>query len=135
MVLDFIGNYKNNFMIPIALSGDRTYNKDNVRRYLMEGGRMIPGASTIHFDEISRKRIYESIDRMSTTKSMLAEHYSQLKERLGKIPTILDFYFNGEIDPMLFVEYSNPMTNLYVWLIKNTRLLFLSRKKYFGICF
>lgn len=106
VVLDFIGNYKNNFMIPIALSGDRTYNKDNVRRYLMEGGRMIPGASTIHFDEISRKRIYESIDRMSTTKSMLAEHYSQLKERLGKIPTILDFYFNGEIDPMLFVEYS-----------------------------
>ena len=26
VVLDFIGNYKNNFMIPIALSGDRSYN-------------------------------------------------------------------------------------------------------------
>lgn len=37
VVLDFIGNYKNNFMIPIALSGDRTYNKDNLRKYLMEG--------------------------------------------------------------------------------------------------
>lgn len=42
-------------MIPIALSGDRTYNKDNIRRYIMEGGRIIPGASTVHFDEISRK--------------------------------------------------------------------------------
>ena len=26
VILDFIGNYKNNFMIPIALSGDRSYN-------------------------------------------------------------------------------------------------------------
>ena len=39
VILDFIGNYKNNFMIPIALSGDRTYNKDNIRRYMLEGGR------------------------------------------------------------------------------------------------
>lgn len=52
VILDFIGNYKNNFMIPIALSGDRSYNKDNIRRYLREGGRVIPGASTIHFDSI-----------------------------------------------------------------------------------
>ena len=29
VILDFIGNYNNNFMIPIALSGDRTYNKDS----------------------------------------------------------------------------------------------------------
>lgn len=58
VVLDFIGNYRNNFMIPIALSGDRSYNKDNIRRYVTEGGRVIPGASTIHFDEISRKRIF-----------------------------------------------------------------------------
>ena len=106
VILDFIGNYKNNFMIPIALSGDRSYNKDNIRRYLMEGGRVIPGASTIHFDEISRKRIYESIDRMSTTKNFLTENYTAMKNRLGRIPTILDFYKNGEIDPMLFVEYS-----------------------------
>ena len=27
VVLDFIGNYRNNFMIPVALSGDRSYNK------------------------------------------------------------------------------------------------------------
>ena len=62
VILDFIGNYKNNFMIPIALSGDRTYNKDNIRRYVMEGGRVLPGASTIHFDKVSRKRIFSAID-------------------------------------------------------------------------
>ena len=27
VILDFIGNYNNNFMIPMALSGDRTYNQ------------------------------------------------------------------------------------------------------------
>lgn len=54
-------NYKNNFMIPIALSGDRSYDKDNIRRYLMEGNKVIPGASSISFDEVSKKRIYNSI--------------------------------------------------------------------------
>ncbi len=28
VILDFIGNYSNSFMIPLALSGDRSYNKD-----------------------------------------------------------------------------------------------------------
>lgn len=55
VILDFIGNYMNNFMIPIALSGDRTYNKDTIRKYVREGSRVIPGESTIHFDEISKK--------------------------------------------------------------------------------
>ena len=55
VILDFIGNYKNNFMIPIALFGDRSYNKDNIRRYLREGSRVITGASMIHFDSIRRK--------------------------------------------------------------------------------
>ena len=63
VILDFIGNYMNNFMIPIALSGDRSYNKDSMRRYVREGARVIPGSSTIHFDEISRKRIYASIEQ------------------------------------------------------------------------
>ncbi|MGN1275642.1 MAG: DEAD/DEAH box helicase family protein, partial [Floccifex sp.] len=36
VILDFIGNYNNNFMIPIALSGDHSYNKDNIRRYVLE---------------------------------------------------------------------------------------------------
>ena len=61
VVLDFIGNYRNNFMIPIALSGDLSYNKDNIRRYVTEGGRVIPGASTIHFDEVSRNEIFKRL--------------------------------------------------------------------------
>ncbi|MCX0352785.1 DEAD/DEAH box helicase family protein, partial [Clostridium perfringens] len=62
VILDFIGNYTNNFLIPIALSGDRSFNKDNTRKYITDGTRMIPGCSTINFDDISKKKIFESID-------------------------------------------------------------------------
>lgn len=106
VILDFIGNYKNNFMIPIALSGDRSYNKDTVRRYVMEGSRVIPGSSTIHFDEISKSKIYAAIDRLSTPRKMLIEKYNLLKDRLGKIPSVMDFYEYGEIDPLLFINYA-----------------------------
>ena len=124
VILDFIGNYTNNFMIPIALSGDRSYNKDNIRRYLMEGGRIIPGASTVHFDEIARSRIYESIDRMSTTLKMLTEKYNNLKERLGRTPSILDFYINGEIDPMLFVKQSKSYDQFVRKVDKDYKVVF-----------
>lgn len=102
VVLDFIGNYSNNFLIPIALSGDRSYNKDTIRKYVMEGSRVIPGCSSIHFDEISKARIFESIDNSRTTLKLLKDKYSILKNKLGHVPTMVDFYKFGEIDPLLF---------------------------------
>lgn len=73
-------------MIPIALSGDRSYNKDNIRRYVTEGGRVIPGASTIHFDEISRKRIFQAIDNANFSDiKLIRENYTNLKNKLGHI--------------------------------------------------
>lgn len=99
VILDFIGNYMNNFMIPIALSGDRSYNKDAMRRYIREGSRVIPGSSTIHFDEISKKRIYASIDTARTNDMrLLRESYRILKYKLGRIPTIRDFKRFGSVD-------------------------------------
>ena len=99
VILDFIGNYMNNFMIPIALSGDRSYNKDSMRRYVREGARVIPGSSTIHFDEISRKRIYASIDAARTNDlKLLKESYLSLKYKLGRIPTVNEFREYGSID-------------------------------------
>ncbi|MBR0381232.1 MAG: DEAD/DEAH box helicase [Eubacterium sp.] len=105
VVLDFIGNYANNFLIPIALSGDRTYNKDNMRKYLMEGSNVIPGCSTIHFDEISRRTIFSAIDRATTPLKFLKEKYFNLRDRLGRMPTADEFYRYGEIDPILFMNY------------------------------
>lgn len=106
VILDFIGNYTNNYMIPIALSGDRSYNKDTVRKYLREGNRLIPGGSTIHFDEISKERIYRSLDGFKTDAAFKKEKYLSLKNRINKVPTILDFYEHGDVDPMIFIPSS-----------------------------
>ena len=124
VILDFIGNYKNNFMIPIALSGDRTYNKDNIRRYVMEGGKVIPGSSTIHFDEISRKRIFEAIDQSTTTKKMLVEKYNILKNRLGKIPSIIEFMSTARlIQCCLLSTARSHITSSYRWQTRSTRCI------------
>jgi len=104
VILDFIGNYKNNFMIPIALSGDRSYNKDNIRRYVMEGERIIPGSSTIHFDEISKKQIFASIDKLSGIKTFIKESYKNLKYKLNRTPLLMDFLRNHEVDPLVLLK-------------------------------
>lgn len=105
VILDFIGNYQNNFMIPIALSGDTSYNKDNIRHYVAEGNRFIFGSSTIHFDKIARQKIYQAIDsaKLSDT-ALLKNEYLQLKQKLGKIPSIFDFSQFGSIDILKFLD-------------------------------
>lgn len=118
VVLDFIGNYNNNFMIPIALSGDRTYNKDNIRRYVMEGGRVIPGASTVHFDEISRKKIFASIDNANFSDiKLIKENYTSLKNKLGRIPALKDFDDYGEMDVIRIFD-NNSLGSYYKFLEK-----------------
>ena len=118
VILDFIGNYNNNFMIPIALSGDRTYNKDNIRRYIMEGGRIIPGASTVHFDEISKKRIFASVDNANFSDiKLIKENYTNLKNKLGRIPVLKDFDDYGEMDVIRIFD-NNSLGSYYKFLVK-----------------
>lgn len=115
MILDFIGNYDNNYMIPVALSGDRTYNKDNIRRYVREGHKVLEGASSIHFDEIARDKIFKSIDTISNIGTIIKSGYQSLKCRLGRVPSLFDFYENGNIDPLLILERNK---NYYDFLLK-----------------
>lgn len=118
VILDFIGNYKNNFMIPIALSGDRSYNKDNIRRYVLEGERIIPGSSTIHFDEIVRKHIFSSIDAANFNDiRLIKENYSNLKNKLGRIPHLQDFDKYGEMDVLRIFD-NKSLGSYYKFLVK-----------------
>ena len=144
VILDFIGNYKNNFMIPIALSGDRSYDKDKIRKYLIEGNRIIPGASSINFDEVSKKRIYESINNTSfNRKALFKEKYMNLKYKLGRIPSLYDFAVNAEFNPELilthkdFPTYHDFLAQIdddYTSHIDNTDCLkFISKKLIKGI--
>ncbi|WP_298521293.1 DEAD/DEAH box helicase [uncultured Methanobrevibacter sp.] len=144
VILDFIGNYKNNFMIPIALSGDRTYDKDRIRKYLIEGNRIIPGASSINFDEVSKKRIFDSINNTSfNRKALFKDKYMNLKYKLGRIPSLYDFAVNGDFNPEIilnhkdFPTYHDFLTQIdedYDSHIDNTDALkFISKKLLKGI--
>lgn len=104
VILDFIGNYNNNFMIPVALSGDRTYNADTIRKYVISGNNTIPGASTVHFDEIAKEKIFNSIDKIKGMRSIIKESYISLKNRIGRTPLLFDFYEQGEIDPLVIIR-------------------------------
>lgn len=114
-IIDFIGNYKNNYLIPIALSGDKTQNKDNIRRH-MKDTSYIKGVSTINFEEIARQRIFRSISNSNLTAlKILREAYFQLKNRLNRIPQIFDFIKYNSIDPLIF---SNEHASYHHFLLR-----------------
>lgn len=111
-VIDFIGNYENNYLIPIALYGDTSYNKDSLRKLIKEGSTMLPGASTINFDEITKEKIFKSIDTANMQMlTDLKKDYNLLKFKLGRIPMMMDFIKHGSRDPYLYVNYSNSYYN------------------------
>ena len=57
------------------------------------------GASTVHFDEISRKRIFASVDNANFSDiKLIKENYNNLKNKLGRIPALRDFDDYGEMD-------------------------------------
>lgn len=109
VVLDFIGNYDNNFLIPIALSGDRSYNKDNLRRFIKEGNKSIHGSSTIEFEEVVETKIFEKLDKVNFNDArFIKESYTELKNKLGRIPSLIDFDEHGSIDVCrIFEKYGS----------------------------
>ena len=104
-VLDFIGNYDNNYNIPVALFGDNTRNKENLRRKMILGNNIIPGASTISFDEVSKERIFKSINtgKMSYLKE-LKESYIRAAKKMGHDPTLCELYEEKSLDPRTIIE-------------------------------
>lgn len=122
-VIDFIGNYENNYLIPLALYGDTSYNKDSLRKLMTEGSRLLPGASTINFDEITKERIFQSID--SANMQLLADlrkDYNLLKFKLGRVPMMMDFIEHGSRDPYLYVEYDGSYYNFFVRVERSDKL-------------
>jgi len=114
-VIDFIGNYQNNYLIPIALSGDRSQNKDNVRRSVKDTS-YISGVSTINFEYIAKQRIYNAIDATNLTKqTILKNAFEELKNRLGRAPWLKDFVDHRSVDPYVI---ANKNDNYYHFLLK-----------------
>lgn len=98
-IIDFIGNYDNNFLIPVALSGDISYNKDNLRRFIFDPSSIISGNSSVEFDHIVKEKIYKAINFAKFTETkFIKDQYNLLKKKIGHIPSHMDFITYESID-------------------------------------
>lgn len=102
-VIDFIGNYKNNYMIPMALSGDTSRNKNNLRKDTFDTN-FISGLSAINFEKVTKDRIYKAIDsaKLDSIKE-LKNVFEQLENRLNRVPYLLDFQKSNSLDPLVII--------------------------------
>ncbi|MGO2100163.1 DEAD/DEAH box helicase [Vagococcus salmoninarum] len=114
-IIDFIGNYSNNYMIPMALSGDLSRNKDNLRRDTFDVS-YISGVSAVNFEKIAKEKIYQSIDKVSmNSMKELKRVFEQLENRLGRVPYLVDFYEQKALEPLII---ANKLANYYEFLQK-----------------
>lgn len=119
VILDFIGNYKNNYMIPMALAGDNTYNKDNLRRNTTEM-TYIKGVSSVHFEEIAKQRIFEAINQKTLIGLYdMKKQFEQLRNRLGHTPMLIDFIEQHSIDPEVLLTKKDNYHEFLMYVEKN----------------
>ena len=104
-VLDFIGNYKNNYLIPLALNHDTSRDVDRARAETRLPG--IIGVSTINFDRVAIDQILHSLAQTKLdSMRALRQSYQELKNKLGRIPYLYDFYRYGSTAPQVFADNS-----------------------------
>lgn len=116
-VIDFIGNYANNFLIPIALVGDSSLNKDAIRKKLINADQAgtISGLSSVNFDKVSRDRVLQSLANTSLdSMSNLKTAFVALKNRLGRPPLLHDFARFESADPVVVATKSKNY-----WILQN----------------
>lgn len=103
-VIDFIGNYQNNYLIPVALFGDNSLNKDSLRSAMTEAQEagVLAGLSSVSFDEISRNKIFKAIENTNlASMHNIKKAFQDLEFRLGRVPSLLDFARFDTADPVV----------------------------------
>lgn len=121
-VIDFIGNYEKNYLIPIALSGDQSQNKDNYRRFLTSNTALM-GVSTINFEEVAKRKIYDSLKQVKlSAASHIKQAYNEVAERIGRIPLLMDFIRQNSIDPSVIYSKDSSYKNYNDFLIKSKKI-------------
>lgn len=102
-VIDFIGNYQHNYMIPLALNQDNSRSKDQARREIKLPTNF--DVSTINFTKVAEEQILSSLDKVKLDSIReLRQAYHDLTSQLGKEPLLHDFYRYGSVDPRVFAK-------------------------------
>ncbi|MFD1428811.1 DUF3427 domain-containing protein [Lacticaseibacillus mingshuiensis] len=95
-VLDFIGNYKENYLIPLAFERKQSSSKDTLRRKVISP--TISGVSTIRFEEVARKNILQAVNRANMRSALrFKQAYQSLQAKVGRPPLLLDFAKFGNV--------------------------------------
>lgn len=127
-VIDFIGNYANNYLIPVALFGDNSRNKDSIRKNLLDNNstNTIARVSSVNFDAIAQYRILDSLSKARLVgKQIFKNEIQQLINRLGRIPKLFDFARFDTVDPVLLASaYENTSKLKSYWqLLKDLKFV------------
>lgn len=136
-VLDFIGNYKNNYLIPIALNQDTSRDKDRAKRETRLPSLI--DVSTINFSKVASEKILASLDQVKLDGLReLRQSYQELKNKIGRTPLLFNFYQYGSVSPLVFAN-NHGLDNYATFLRKmgesvelskyeNQVLIFLTRE-------
>jgi superfamily II DNA or RNA helicase/predicted house-cleaning noncanonical NTP pyrophosphatase (MazG superfamily)/HKD family nuclease len=110
VALDFVGNFHNSYVAPLALQGFRSVNER------MEAGDaqavVLPSGCHVSADTEVQRIWTEQMQRILEPRAAplrLAEVYSELRQHVEHSPQLLDFYANPEAhDPFVFIrEYGS----------------------------
>lgn len=99
-VIDFIGNYKSNFIIPMTL-GKKSSGFLGPRQIHPQ----LVGGSVVQFDQKTEEEIIRALTWAKVTDfERVKEQYINCKNRLGRIPTIIEFDKEGKISGRSFMD-------------------------------
>lgn len=116
-VIDFIGNYKNNYLIPVALTGDQSRTREGIREHVETG--QIEGLSTINFELVAKKRILKQLRGKKNLFTLeIKKDYQELKRRLNKTPLIADFIKNNMVASQAILSILNKKGNYNDFLLR-----------------
>ncbi|WP_323594034.1 DEAD/DEAH box helicase [Aliarcobacter butzleri] len=122
-VLDFIGNHKKAYLIALALVGNKMIDKESIKLSIENNFADFKNAF-ICMDEISKSRILEQINKENFNQlRYLKEQYFEVKNILGKVPTLLDFLqFEDVINPLKFIDESYSYIEFLAKVEENKKL-------------
>ncbi|MCI6032833.1 DUF3427 domain-containing protein [Fusobacterium varium] len=127
VVLDFIGNYEKNFLIPTAISQNNSFDKDFMKKFILNGTNMIPGESSISFEEIVKERIFENINKTNfSTKKNIEHDFNLLEKQLGRTPMLNDFFTRNMIEPSVILKFRKDYDSVLKALRPNIKFGVLS---------
>ncbi|QNU66020.1 DEAD/DEAH box helicase family protein [Ruminiclostridium herbifermentans] len=98
-VLDFIGNYKRAYILPILLSGKNPM----CRKYCSFVNVEYPEGCNVQFD-LKLIDLFEELKKREKLSVRIGNEYYRLKEALGKRPTRTDIFEGSDIKAEEFIK-------------------------------